>query len=134
MSQLTLLDTDYATLWYYPEGKIVRHQFNKFIHGEHFRGVLETGLQALQQHGAAKWLSDDRRNSAIPTSDLTWTFEDWSPRCIQAGWKHWAVIMPTKTGGQMTMERTIKQYAEMGVEVQIFDDPDEALAWLESIP
>ncbi|HUN07195.1 MAG TPA: STAS/SEC14 domain-containing protein [Aggregatilineales bacterium] len=133
MSRQTLLDTDYATLWYYPESKIIRHIYHKFIHGQHFRDVLEKGLETMKEHGANKWLSDDRKNSALPTEDLVWSTTDWSVRCMQAGWKHWAIIMPDKTAGQLTMNRILKQYIETGFNVQVFDDPEEAMQWLESL-
>jgi ribonucleotide reductase alpha subunit len=133
-NRITVLDTDYATLWYYPESKVIHHVFHRYIHGQHFRGVLEAGLEALKQHGGTKWLSDDRNNSTIPTEDLVWTFENWSPRCVQAGWKHWGLILPTKIGGQMSMNRTMQRYIDMGISVEIFDDPDKAMQWLLSLP
>ncbi|MBL8133640.1 MAG: hypothetical protein JNL42_17390, partial [Anaerolineae bacterium] len=69
MPRITLLDTDYATLWYYPEEKIVRHEFHRFIHGAPFREVLEKGLEVFIQNGAGKWLSDDRKNSSLTSED-----------------------------------------------------------------
>lgn len=69
MSTLTIIDTDYATLWYHPDTKIVHHQMHRFTYGEQFRQVLEKGLEIFQQYGAQKWLSDDRKNSALPAAD-----------------------------------------------------------------
>ncbi|MBK8024548.1 MAG: hypothetical protein IPK19_24750 [Chloroflexi bacterium] len=66
MSQTTIIETDYATVWYHPEAGIVHHEFHRFIHGDQFRGVLEKGLEIFKQYGAKKWLSDDRKNSALP--------------------------------------------------------------------
>ncbi len=43
MSRQTIIETEYATLWYYPEEKIVHHQFHKFIHGDEFRKVMLKG-------------------------------------------------------------------------------------------
>jgi hypothetical protein len=132
MSKTTILDTEYATLWYYPEPKIVHHMFRKFIYGQEFRQVLEKGLEIFLQHGAQKWLSDDRNNSALPTADSEWGINEWSPKVVSAGWKYWAIVMPDKVVGQMNMQRFIEIYAKQGVAVQIFDDPDEALKWLEA--
>ena len=132
MSKTTVLDTDYATLWYYPEQKIVHHVFRKFIYGQEFRQVLEKGLEIFKQHGAQKWLSDDRNNSALPKEDGEWGVNDWSPRVVAAGWKYWAIVMPDKIAGQMNMQRFIDTYAKLGVTIQIFDDPDEALDWLKA--
>lgn len=133
MSKTVVLDKEYATLWYYPETHIVHHQFHKFIYGAPFREVLETGLKVFAEKGAHKWLSDDRKNSALPTEDLVWGLEDWSKRTFDAGWKYWAIVMPDKIAGQLNMNRILKQYIERGLTVQVFEDSDEALRWLESV-
>jgi hypothetical protein len=132
MSKTTVIDTDYATLWYYPEQKIVHHVFKRFIYGQEFRQVLEKGLEIFKQHGAQRWLSDDRNNSALPKADSEWGINDWSPRVVEAGWKYWAIVMPDKVVGQMNMQRFIDLYATKGVTIQIFDDSDEALNWLKA--
>lgn len=133
VQKTTVIDKEYATLWYYPEYKIVHHVYHKFIHGQPFRDVLETGLRLFEENGGGKWLSDDRKNSALPTEDLTWSTQEWSPRCLAAGWKAWAIIMPDKVAGQMTMNRILKQYIDVGFQVRVFDDVDEAFEWLKSV-
>ena len=123
----------YFTITIYSGSDSVFHIYHKFIHGQHFRDVLEKGLEIMKEYGASKWLSDDRKNSALPTEDLVWSTTDWSVRCMQAGWKHWALMMPDKTAGQLTMNRILKQYIDTGFNVQVFDDPEEAMQWLESL-
>jgi hypothetical protein len=133
MNKEIVLDTEYATLWYYPEAKIVHHQFHKFIYGQEFRDVLEKGLEVFQKNGATKWLADDRKNSALPTDDLKWSMDDWFFRAFKSGWKYWAIIMPDKIAGQLTMNRIMKRNIDEGLNIQVFDDVDEALKWLESV-
>jgi hypothetical protein len=133
MQKQTVFDKEYASLYYYPEHKIVHHVFHKFIYGDEFRQVLDKGIELFQQYGANKWLSDDRSNSALPTDDLTWGLEDWAPRVFKAGWKYWAILMPDKVAGQMSMNRIMKRYIDQGLVMQVFSDTDEALQWLESV-
>jgi hypothetical protein len=132
MSKTTVLDSEYATLYYYPEQKIVHHVFKKFIYGQEFRQVLEKGLEIFKEQGAQRWLSDDRLNSALPKEDSEWGINEWSPQVVGAGWKFWAIVMPDKVVGQMNMQRFIEIYAKLGVTIQIFDDSDEALNWLQA--
>lgn len=132
MSAITVHESEYATIWYHPESKIVHHKFHKFIYGEEFRKVLESGLQLFQEKGAAKWLSDDRLNSAIPREDGEWGIVNWSPRVMAAGWKYWAIVMPDKNIGKKNMELFMKTYIEQGLTIETFEDADEALKWLES--
>jgi hypothetical protein len=133
MLRTTILDTDYATLWYYPEEKIVYHVFHKYIYGQEFRDVLEKGTAIFKQYGAQKWLSDDRLNSALPPADVDWSMNDWFPRAFASGWKYWAIVMPDKVAGQMNMNRFMKRYIELGLNIQVFDDSAEALKWLQSV-
>lgn len=133
MSQTVISDTDYATLWYHPEKKIIHHKFHRFIYGPEFRNVLDKGLEIMKQNGSQKWLSDDRENSTLTAEDGEWAQTDWSPRVIAVGWKFWAIVMPEKVIGQINMKRFAKDYSEKGVTVQFYTDADEALKWLESV-
>lgn len=126
-----ILDNEFARLRYYPQKKIVHHEFKQFVRGEHFRTVLEEGLRVFQTHHAFKWLSDDRGNSAIKPDDAEWAINDWAPRVIAAGWKFWAVVMPENVIGQMNMRRWLATYGEKGVTAEAFDDPTKAFLWLE---
>ncbi len=133
MTKTTILDNDYATLWYHPETQIVHHKFHRFIHGDNFRSVLEKGLEVFEEHNANKWLSDDRNNSTLTKEDGIWGLTDWNPRVFASGWKYWAVVMPDKILGQTNMNYLMKENIERGLVIQVFEDPDEALEWLESV-
>ncbi len=133
MSAEVILDNEYATVWYHPDGQIVHHQYHKFIHGEKFREVLTFGADILEARGATKWLSDDRLNSALPKEDGTWAQTVWMPRIRAIGWKYWAVLYPDKRIGQINLEYIIGLLNKAGVTTQVFDDVDEALNWLRSV-
>jgi hypothetical protein len=131
--KITVLDNDYASLWYYPEKKVVHHQWKKYAYGKAFQEVLIKGTEAFEQYGGDKWLSDDRNFGAIHGDDKEWGDANWVPRVIKAGWKYWAMILPEKVIGQMSITRLTKEYSTaLGIEVNIFSDPDEAMRWLES--
>jgi hypothetical protein len=132
MEKEIILDNEYMTIWYYPYKKIVHHEFHKFTYGETLREVLSAGAAILEEKGAQKWLSDDRKNTTLGKDDMNWTATVWRPRVIKAGWKYWALVLPEKVLGQMAMKRIIEEYANTGVTVKIFSDPDEAMRWLET--
>ena len=131
MSKRLVLENEFVHLWYHPATRIVHHQFRKFIWGDLFRDVLNEGLKAFVREGATKWLSDDRRNSALSKADTEWAMTDWFPRVIKVGWKHWAIVLPESVIGQMNMARFIAAYSEQGLAVRVFDEPGAALEWLE---
>jgi hypothetical protein len=127
----TILQNEYATLAYYVNYRIVHHTLHKPISGAPFREVLMRGVELLERNGACKWLSDDRKNGALHPDDGKWSMEVWCPRIVAAGWKYWAIVMPDAVLGRANMRRFIREYADRGVEVKIFESPEEALEWLK---
>jgi hypothetical protein len=123
-------DNDTATLLYHPESGIVHHECHKFIFGEPLRALLMSGCDVLTKNHATKWLSDDRGNSAIGKEDTEWAQTVWFPTVKAAGWKHWAVVLPAKVVGQLNMKQWVGLYSSLGINAQVFSDPDEAMKWL----
>ncbi len=127
----TLIENEYACLWHYPDEGIIHHRLLQPVFGDIFRNVLMTGLGVMRVHGARKWLSDDRGNSILSADDSAWSQEYWLPRALDAGWKYWAVLPPSRARGQLNMTRLMEFVGELsGVNIEIFSDPDEAWQWL----
>jgi hypothetical protein len=134
MSETIIVDNEYVTLWYHPEHKVIHHQFHKFTYGEPLREAFTEGAKLMEKYGAKKWLSDDRKNSALTKEDMEWADTVWRPRVIKAGYKYWAIVLPEKIVGQMNLKQIIKQkYANLGITVELFNGPDEAMQWLKSV-
>lgn len=131
-NRVTLLDNEYASLWYYPDDHIIHHQFHQPIADDAFRSVLMAGLELMREEGVHKWLSDDRNNSILSAEDSAWSQDYWLPRALEAGWKYWAVLPPRKARGRINMER-LMEFVGLGtrVEIQLFSDPDAAWQWLK---
>ncbi|MFX1252790.1 MAG: hypothetical protein ACFFCZ_14380 [Promethearchaeota archaeon] len=133
MLKETIVDNESITMWYYPNEKIIAHRVHKFIRGQILRDALLKGTEVLKQNGAQKWLSDDRNNVAIPAAELEWGKTVWVFQAMEAGWKYWALVQPEMVIGQLSMRRLIQSYAEVGLIVQLFSDPEKALEWLNSV-
>jgi hypothetical protein len=131
MDKEVILDNENMTVWYHPDKKIVHHEFHKFTYGKTLWDGLSAGAAILEEKGAQKYLSDDRKNTTLGKDDLNWTATFWRPRVKKAGLKYWAIVLPEKIFGQMVMKRIIEEYADTGVTAQIFSGPDEAMRWLE---
>lgn len=133
MSAITILDNEYATLVYHEDKKIVHHTFHKPISGPEFRTVLDLGTELLYQHGAHKWLSDDRGNAALPQEDTEWSINNWFPRTKSAGWKIWALVVPPDLMACMNLKEFVDTYYEQGLRTMVFTTPEEAMAWLATV-
>lgn len=126
------LDNEFASLWYFPEEKIISHQFKRFAKGDDFRNVLLTGAEKFEQKGCTKWLSNDQKIGILNKEDTDWGETNWTPRVIKAGWKQWAHIMPERAAGKLRTKEVIKHFQSFGVEVRTFENPDDAYQWLAS--
>ena len=131
MSKETIIDNDFVTLWFHPETKIVHHQFKKFVPTNQLKEILNKGTDLLESRKAKKWLSDDRKNGAIPKDFEEWSTTNWRPRTVKAGWKFWAILIPEAMIGQLNMQRKVKEFGQAGIIAQFFTDTTEAMKWLE---
>ena len=73
-------------------------------------------------------------NAALPPEDYEWSTTEWRPRAIRAGWRFWALVLPQRIVGQMSMQRILQLYDDSPVTVKLFSDPVEARTWLEGQP
>ncbi|MBP1627010.1 MAG: hypothetical protein H6Q00_1485 [Holophagaceae bacterium] len=133
MAKTTILENDNISLWFHSDSRIVHHQMHKFTSGNALREALLKGAELMEKHQATKWLSDDRLAGPVPQEDKDWNAVNWVPRVIKAGWKYWAVVLPEKTVAQMNLRRFQDEFAQKGVTVRTFTDPEAALAWLASV-
>jgi len=130
MDEIQIVDNTLISVWVYPQQRIVHHRMKMFCFGDELRQALMAGVEAMEQHGANKWLSDDRINGALVPDDVAWLDANWRPRVIAAGWKHWAIVQPAKLLGQSTLQRVVQTYVPEGVNARMFGDPDAAMRWL----
>ena len=132
MITTTVIDNEYVTLMVHPDERIVHHQLHQPMSGEVLRSMLLAGVEQLRQHAADKWLSDNRNYGALPDEDMQWSMTTWFPQAREAGWRCWALVVPPDILGRMNLSTFVFNYAQQGVTVQVFTDPDEALTWLEA--
>jgi hypothetical protein len=134
MAPVTIVNDANISMWYYPESKILHHQIHRFFFGKPFRDSMLKGIEVLQKNGARKWLSDDRNETALTPEDLEWGDKEWFPRAAKCGWKYWALVMPEKVVGQLSVKKLIDRYSARGVTTQVFSSVDQAKKWLEGCP
>ena len=88
----------------------------------------------MKKHRAVKWLSDDRAIGPFSREDQEWCENVWFPKIRDAGWKYWAIVLPEKALGQMSLHYFIKKYSEQGITAELFDNPEDAYDWLLEQP
>lgn len=132
MNSDIVLDTEWLNVRYYPDSGIIHHTWKKSCSGEVFRDMMLEASDYLAAHKGSKWLSDDRLFTVMTEADSLWGRRVWFPRTIHAGWKHWAMLLPERYVGQVSMQAILTEYKAAGINAKIFDSVAAALEWLGS--
>ncbi len=132
MPPVIILDTEYITVEYLPDQKIIRQTVHKPIGDKLLKQALTAGSDALIKYGAQKWLSDDRKNGPVSREVVEWGLQGWAQRTIGAGWKYWADVVPETLAAAGTMLPVIDAFFQMGLQMMVFTDPEQAKQWLDS--
>ena len=130
MPKNTVFDNDDVVLWYHTASKIVHHKVKRPIMGDRLRNVLDLGYELLKRNGAQKWLSDDRLLGPFSREDQQWCEEVWFPKTRDAGWRYWAIVLPEKVLGKMSLQYFERKYSEQGISARFFQNDKEGLQWL----
>ena len=132
MTTITVTDNEFALVRYYTETGIVHHEWKQFCSGTPFQDIMLTSTRCLRDNGGTKWLSDDTNYFVLTGEDSIWGQKVWFYETIAAGWKHWAIILPTLQIGKMSITEMVTQYRAAGINAKIFDNVPEAMTWLEA--
>ena len=133
MALITVLDNDFGIVKVDPDKRLVYHTIKKWVSGENLKTILNTGCDQMVKYKCTRWLSDDRLNSsALTEQDETWAKTNWFPRTLKAGWKSWAIVLPSKIVGQMNMKRFSDEYNKAGIKACAFPDLEPAMKWIET--
>lgn len=130
VEQTVILENEWGIIRYIADGNYIHHTIYQDVNLQDVRHFLETGLEALIEYGATKWLSDDRKNGPVYPEDVEWSNTMWGPKAASNGWKYWALVVPEAVIGRASMIDVVDAYFHMGVRVQTFSDVEAAREWL----
>lgn len=131
MSTITVFEHKQVTVWYDPDKNILHNQIHEYTYGDVFRQFLMAVVDAMTHYRTTKVLSDDRKNPVLHPDDQKWAREMWEPKMIEAGWKYWAIVQPERMIANMRMIKFAERLLHLGIIVELFDDVEDAMRWLE---
>ncbi len=135
MPNVTIYNSEYITIEYWPDHNLIYHTVHQPMSGQlpMFKEALNAGTAALQKYNIHKWLSDDRKNDALTPEGNEWSFNDWQPRTLKAGWKYWALVVPQTLAAAGTLTPVIETLFDLGLRMMVFTKVEEAVEWLDNI-
>lgn len=132
MPTIPIYNSEYITVEYWPDNKLIYHVIHQPMSGQlpMFKEALNAGTAALEKYKVNKWLSDDRKNDALTPEGNEWSFTNWQPRTLQAGWKYWGLVVPEMLVAAGTLKPVIEHLFELGLRMMVFTNVEEAVEWL----
>lgn len=134
MQKISLYDSEYITVEYWEDKKLIHHVVHQPISGqlEMFKEALNIGTEAMQKYQVHKWLSDNRKNDRFTQAGKEW-FDEWQARTMKAGWKYWATIVPESLAGAGTLMPIMEELYNRGLRMMVFTDMEQAVEWLDKM-
>ena len=133
MAKVILYASEYITVEYHPDDKLIFHQVHRPIgkQSKILKEALNAGTEAMKKHGIHKWVSDDRRNDALDPDLETWGNTVWIPKTIEAGWKYWANVVPEDIHAAGSLVPAIEGLHKFGLKMRVFVEVEDAFKWIK---
>jgi hypothetical protein len=110
--------------------RTVELEAKKYVSSAGYRAFLEKVLDLIKQRHASKLLADLTKLGPTDNQDMVWSETDWFPRCLKAGLKFTALVMPRSLVAHMAVDQMSQRTDLRAVTRRVFGDVDEARTWL----
>lgn len=101
-------------------------------------GTVQAGceriLELMVEHRTGRVLNDNTHVVGIWNGASEWVAVDWFPRMTAAGLTCFAWVYSPSRFSQVSTDETLERMDSEAVGVKVFDDVDDARAWLRSCP
>jgi hypothetical protein len=95
---------------------------------------LTKGIEAIQDHRAAAYISDSRKVKVIVQDDQKWIKDKWLPLAIGAGLKRIGFVVAETGLGKLCVEDVAGLCAEAGLKSRTFPSMELARKFVAEAP
>lgn len=123
-------------LSYHVASQTIEFTWNGFVKGPDFQAGCNAMVKELAARKCSRLIVDSRKYTVVDPADQLWSIQDWLPRALAAGLKHFAVVMPESVVGKMSVQNVIndKKHTPKDLELQreMFNSLEDARQWIGS--
>ena len=127
---MVLLDTNYAVVTLDEELKLGIIQWKGKATSSEYQNAFNTLLDLQEEKTIIRYISDIRKQSIISPDDRKWFETEALPRAIKQGLKAAAVVFDGNAFKKYYINVILKATNRFGLPMKVFNDVDEAKAWL----
>jgi len=127
------LDTPYILIRWDGEGPWVYVKWRAWANSSEYRAAQEVVLLALRENHGSRNLIDSTDRKVFSAEDQKWLLENWMPRAAAAGRRWTAIVLPKTALGRTIAENLDKHPQSKKINVKLFENVDDAIAWLSTV-
>ena len=124
--------SDFASIAYEPEDKVVIATQYRIVEGAPLREYMNTIIDVLEETSANKLIADASAcEGRLSQADHAWISTQWSHRAVEAGLEHVGIVMPESLVTTLVVDDIVKSGADP-VSQKAFSTRSDAKDWLTS--
>lgn len=127
----TLREDEYAKITYDDPLDAVRINWKRAARRDHYKQVLQSGLEMVEETDATNWLADRREMGTVEPDDQDWTNEEWLPRLMRTPLTQMAIVQSERHIQNMSGENIMQEVGDVLTQ-KYFDTTAEAEDWLDA--
>lgn len=120
-------------IYFEEASNVVVMEWDGYATSDQFREGTELMLNTLIRNNASKVLADIKDMVLIGLEDQKWLESSFLPRAIKFGFKAIAIIRPENYFNKVAVESISFKIDQEKLKINVFDNLEEAKAWLGSI-
>lgn len=124
------MQTTVYSVYYDELLKYVVMQWQGYAKSDEFREGTELMLNTLISNKCSRVLADISKMVLISQEDQRWLETSFLPRAVRFGFKRIALIQPDSYFNKVAVETINNKIDRSKLEVEVFDDLDNARNWL----
>ena len=121
------------TIFFDEEFQCIVMDWDGYATSIQFREGTEFMLKLLKEHNVHKVLADIKDMTLISGEDQNYVQYNFLPRAIEGGFRAIAIVRPTSYFNAVAIETISYRVKKTVVQMRVFDDVDQARAWLSSL-
>jgi signal transduction histidine kinase len=125
-------ETDVAQLYYDANTNITVLIWKRNVTSLDYRSAFETLLRTLKTYNTPGWIADLRLQGKVPDEDQIWFLTYVLPEAVRHGLRRIAAIGFKDPIRESYYNRMIVKVADLGIELRVFSEPNEAHLWMQS--
>ncbi len=130
--QEIIFDKDFAVIKLDKELSLMELEWKRIISSSEYREGFRCVLENIENNSIARIITDSRKQGIIAPEDRIWLETEMIPKAIKGGLRYIATVMSENVFKKYYLNQIVKQSTKSGIEMELFDNYNNAKNWILS--